>query len=92
MSEQGRTILVRMIELIDEYRARRANLRRLTDELAQMYEALPAGEQPPEREWRDALVPLDKLNSDRSGQDAGELAARIEASLNRLDGLIRARF
>jgi len=91
MSEQGRTILVRMIELIDEYRARRANLRRLTDELAQMYEALPAGEQPPEREWRDALTPLDKLNSDRSGQDAGELAARIEASLNRLDGLIRAR-
>ena len=91
MSEQGRAILARMMELIRDYRGKRTNLRRLTDELAQLYEALPAGWQPPDREWGDALIPLDKLNSDRAGQDATELAGRIDSSLDRLEALIRSR-
>ncbi|HET9482191.1 MAG TPA: hypothetical protein VFP98_10595 [Candidatus Polarisedimenticolia bacterium] len=91
MSRNGQVVLATMEQLIDEYLEDRISLRRLVDDLRSMYDSLSPEEQPPEREWLDGFVPLDRLLSDRSPEDHATMQARIEGSLARLRKLIAAR-
>lgn len=87
MSRHGQVILSKMIWMIDSYEQSHANLRQLVDDLGSMYQSLEQGEQPVEREWRDAFQPLDELLCDRSVNDYERIRTQIEknlASLRRL--------
>lgn len=81
MSQHGQVILNNMIRMIDEYDARRANLRSLVDDLGSMYQSLEPSEQPPEQDWNDAFVTLDELITDRAASDVEEMRAHIDESL-----------
>lgn len=81
MSEHGQVILNQMIQMIDTYDARRANLRQLVDDLGSMYQSLEPTEQPPDQDWNDAFGTLDELITDRSPRDQEEMRAHIDESL-----------
>jgi hypothetical protein len=81
MSQHGQVILKQMIKMIDDYDARRANLRRLVDDLGSMYQSLEPTEQPPDQDWNDAFGTLDELMTDRSARDQEEMRAHIDESL-----------
>jgi len=88
MSQHGQVILNQMIHMIDEYDARRANLRGLVDDLGSMYQSLDPAEQPPEADWNDAFVTLDELITDRSHHDQDEMRAHIDESLSAIRAML----
>ena len=90
MSQHGQVILNHMIRMIDEYDARRANLRGLVDDLGSMYQSLEPAEQPPEADWNDAFVTLDELITDRSQRDQQEMRAHIDESLTAIREMLDA--
>ena len=91
MSRHGQVILNRMIELIDGYEAGSVTLRGLVDDLNALHESLDPAEQPPERAWLDAVIPLDRLLGDRDVKDHEEIHGRVAGSLAKLRDLITAR-
>lgn len=88
MSRHGEVILSRMIEMIDRYTKQRTNLRQLIDDLGSMYQSLEPAEQPAEKDWKSAFVPLDQLISDRSGRDVAEMRPQIDRNLGELRRLL----
>jgi hypothetical protein len=88
MSRSGQAILARMAELIDQYESGVIDLGRLVDELGSMYDALGPGEQPDERPWLDAFIPIDRLGSGGTGRDRSEIQVRVARSLDALRLLI----
>jgi hypothetical protein len=84
MSKHGRVIISRMIELIGECEAGRLGLRALLDDLGSMYQSLDPAEQPAEREWLDAIVPLDRAVTEREEHDRQEIRPQIVVHLAHL--------
>ncbi|MFQ5701691.1 MAG: hypothetical protein ACE5HU_07600 [Acidobacteriota bacterium] len=88
MSDHGRVILSRMVEMIDRYEDDHRNLRGLVDDLSCLYQSLEPAEQPPERPWLDALLPLERLLGDRQGVDARRMRAHIDRHVSVLRELL----
>lgn len=87
MSMHGRVILARMLGLIDDYERGRLSLRALVDDLRPMYESLDPSEQPPEREWLDSFIPLDRA-TETSPADQHEMSRLIALQVRGLRRLI----
>jgi len=60
MSEHGRVIVARMIEMIEQCQVGIMPLPVLLDELTSLCQSLEPQEQPPEREWLDAIKALER--------------------------------
>lgn len=88
MSKHGRVIISRMVALIGAYEAGGVPLRSLVDDLASMYESLEPPERPPEREWLDAFIPVDRAVSDGEGSDRQRIRRRIEEHLGQLRSML----
>ncbi|HKY31461.1 MAG TPA: hypothetical protein VJV23_02910 [Candidatus Polarisedimenticolia bacterium] len=88
MSRQGQVVLRRMRDVIVQYRAGRIGLRPLVDDLKAMHDALPAEEELPDRAWRDAFVPLDRIAVEEGGPDREELERRVLRHLGQLESLL----
>ena len=91
MSRHGQAILERMLERIRAWESG-GSLRGLIDDLGAMYESLDPVEQPPEREWMDSFVPLDRVADEPAGHDADLIRRRVVEHLRKLESLLeRAR-
>ena len=88
MSKHGRVIISRMMGLIGEYEAGTVRLRGLVDDLGSMYESLDPSEQPPEREWLDVFIPLDRAVTEGEGRDRREIHRQIGEHLGHLKQLL----
>ena len=88
MSEHGRVIISRMIELIGECEAGRLGLRALLDDLGSMYQSLDPAEQPAERDWLDAIVPLERAVTEREEWDQQEIRHQVAEHLAQLRKLL----
>jgi len=87
-TKHGRVILSRMIEAIGQHEAGRMKLPRLLEDLQSMYQSLEPSEQPPERDWLDIMIPLERVVTERSGEDKQKIDARIESHLERLKEIL----
>ena len=88
MSKHGRVIISRMIEMIGECEAGRLGLRALLDDLGSMYQSLDPAEQPAEREWLDAIVPLERAVTEREEWDQQEIRHQVAEHLVQLRKLL----
>ena len=90
MSEHGRVILDRMLELVVACEAGRIDPKALVEQLQSMYDSLDPAEQPIEREWLDGIIPLDRAMMEGPPSDRRRIEAQVRDRLAHLKRTIVA--